>query len=274
MRLKGKVAVEPPNADPSILIDLALIRAKEDAAVLASSYQKEYINMLTVTNVYMIDDGNKREITMDEIMKALKRMKVGKAAGYDRVSSEMLRGNGDIVASLLYQLFNKCWKSNRVPNNWCKVVIVLLYKEKGSRQTKVMVLERGQRTTECDIIIKGEKAEQVKEFVYLGSLFTNDGKHDRYIERRGNVRSGSASIFAKTELGLREYASNFLSISKRQGPEHHLYDQLGVGIGWFGIVTGFCTGFAIRSASSTAASAAAASTSRTTTDTAVYRVGI
>ncbi|GBP63068.1 hypothetical protein EVAR_87440_1 [Eumeta japonica] len=50
-----------------------------------------------------------------------------------------------------------------------------------------MVLERGQRTTECDIIIKGEKAEQVKEFVYLGSLFTNDGKHDRYIERRGNV---------------------------------------------------------------------------------------
>ncbi|GBP58134.1 hypothetical protein EVAR_86296_1 [Eumeta japonica] len=33
-------------------------------------------------------------ITIDEIMKALKRMKVGKAAGYDRVSSEILRGAG------------------------------------------------------------------------------------------------------------------------------------------------------------------------------------
>ncbi|GBP71600.1 hypothetical protein EVAR_10813_1 [Eumeta japonica] len=41
---------------------------------------------------YMNDDGNEREITMNEIMKALKRMNVGKAAGYDRVSSEMLRG--------------------------------------------------------------------------------------------------------------------------------------------------------------------------------------
>ncbi|GBP66954.1 hypothetical protein EVAR_40546_1 [Eumeta japonica] len=32
-----------------------------------------------------------------------------------------------------------------------------------------------------------EKAEQVKEFVYLSSLFTNDGKHDRAIERRVNA---------------------------------------------------------------------------------------
>ncbi|GBP55759.1 hypothetical protein EVAR_23571_1 [Eumeta japonica] len=33
---------------------------------------------------YMIDDGNESEITMDGIMKALTRMKVGKAAGYDK----------------------------------------------------------------------------------------------------------------------------------------------------------------------------------------------
>ncbi|GBP66754.1 hypothetical protein EVAR_28621_1 [Eumeta japonica] len=56
------------------------------------------------------------------------------AFGYDRDSSEMLRGSGGIVASLLYRLFNKCWKSHRVPNDWCKAVIVLLCKEKGSRQ--------------------------------------------------------------------------------------------------------------------------------------------
>ncbi|GBP74930.1 Choline O-acetyltransferase [Eumeta japonica] len=48
---------------------------------------------------------------MDEIMKAVTRMKAGKAVGYDRVSSEMLRGNGGVVASLLYQLFNEYWKN-------------------------------------------------------------------------------------------------------------------------------------------------------------------
>ncbi|GBP71663.1 hypothetical protein EVAR_62909_1 [Eumeta japonica] len=45
MRLKEKVVVEPSNADPLINIDLALIRAYEDVAVLASSYQKDYLNL-------------------------------------------------------------------------------------------------------------------------------------------------------------------------------------------------------------------------------------
>ncbi|GBP28476.1 hypothetical protein EVAR_93423_1 [Eumeta japonica] len=44
--------------------------------------------------------------------------------------------------------------------------------------------EHGERTTECDILIEGEKVEQVKEFVYFRSLFTNDSKDDRDIERR------------------------------------------------------------------------------------------
>ncbi|GBP38947.1 hypothetical protein EVAR_95697_1 [Eumeta japonica] len=42
-------------------------------------------------------------------------------------------------------------------------------------KSKVMVFERGVSKTECDILIEGEKVEQVKEFAYLGSLFTNDG---------------------------------------------------------------------------------------------------
>ncbi|GBP89135.1 hypothetical protein EVAR_67931_1 [Eumeta japonica] len=54
-------------------------------------------------------------------------------------------------------------------------------------KTKVMVFERGESTTECDLLIEGEKVEQVKEFVYLDSLFTNDGKYDRDVERRVNA---------------------------------------------------------------------------------------
>ncbi|GBP86364.1 hypothetical protein EVAR_62726_1 [Eumeta japonica] len=51
-------------------------------------------------------------------------------------------------------------------------------------KTKMMAFERGESTIECDLVIEGEKVEQVKEFVYFGSLFTNDDKHDRDIERR------------------------------------------------------------------------------------------
>ncbi|GBO99404.1 Putative transcription factor capicua [Eumeta japonica] len=46
----------------------------------------------------------------------------------------MLRGGGGIVASLLYQLINKCWESHRVPSDWCKAVIVPLYQGEGLRQ--------------------------------------------------------------------------------------------------------------------------------------------
>ncbi|GBP23204.1 hypothetical protein EVAR_82369_1 [Eumeta japonica] len=45
-----------------------------------------------IVTEYMFDNEN--DIAIDEIMKVLKRMKVGKAAGYDRVSSETLRGVG------------------------------------------------------------------------------------------------------------------------------------------------------------------------------------
>ncbi|GBP60227.1 hypothetical protein EVAR_44602_1 [Eumeta japonica] len=50
---------------------------------------------------YKIDYENESEITMDGIMKELKRVKVGKTAGCDRVSSEMRRARWGIVASLL-----------------------------------------------------------------------------------------------------------------------------------------------------------------------------
>ncbi|GBP37682.1 hypothetical protein EVAR_23731_1 [Eumeta japonica] len=53
-------------------------------------------------------------------------------------------------------------------------------------KTKVMVFERAKNTTECNILIEGEKVEQVKEFAYSGSLFTNRDKHDSDIERSGN----------------------------------------------------------------------------------------
>ncbi|GBP60060.1 hypothetical protein EVAR_44270_1 [Eumeta japonica] len=66
-------------------------------------------------------------------------------------------------------------------------------KKKGMKvnvsKTKMMVFERGESTTECNIHKEGEKVEQVKEFVYLGSLSTNDGKHDKDIEGKVNTEN-------------------------------------------------------------------------------------
>ncbi|GBP61774.1 hypothetical protein EVAR_96018_1 [Eumeta japonica] len=86
---------------------------------------------------------------MDEIMKTLKRMKVGKAAGFNRVSSEMLKGGGGIGANLLYQLFNKCWKSHRVISGYER-------KKKKNRKKKKEIKEKKERK-------KGEERKKMKE---------------------------------------------------------------------------------------------------------------
>ncbi|CAG4960734.1 unnamed protein product [Parnassius apollo] len=64
-------------------------------------------------------------------------------------------------------------------------------KERGMKvnasKTKVMVFEREESKTVCEIKIEGELIEQVDEFVYLGYVFSRDGRYDRDIERRLNA---------------------------------------------------------------------------------------
>ncbi|GBP75181.1 hypothetical protein EVAR_90350_1 [Eumeta japonica] len=54
---------------------------------------------------YMTDDRNESDITVNDIMKALKRMKVRKAVGNDIVSSEMLRDSGKYSGKLAVSIF-------------------------------------------------------------------------------------------------------------------------------------------------------------------------
>ncbi|GBP81831.1 hypothetical protein EVAR_56301_1 [Eumeta japonica] len=97
-----------------------------DFIIVDDQLKSKVVDTIAEDNViateYMFDDEN--EITMDEIIKVLKRMKVGKATGYDRVSLEMLRGGGDIVANVLYHV--ECSIGHGVPKDWCRSVVVPL----------------------------------------------------------------------------------------------------------------------------------------------------
>ena len=50
--------------------------------------------------------------------------------------------------------------------------------------TKVMVFEREEDVSVCEVKINDVSVEQMKESVYLGSMFTRDGKIDADVERR------------------------------------------------------------------------------------------
>ena len=81
--------------------------------------------------VPVFDDVNEREITKDEVERALRETKVGKAAGVDGVRAEMLKKGGVTVLEWLVRLFNVCFLLSMVPVDWVCACIVPLFKGKG-----------------------------------------------------------------------------------------------------------------------------------------------
>ncbi|GBP83118.1 hypothetical protein EVAR_61278_1 [Eumeta japonica] len=87
--------------------------------------------------------------------------------------------------------------------------------------TKVMVFERGESITECDVLIEGEKVEEVQEFVYLT---TNNGEYDRDIKKEnkcGNKENGTLFAIMNNKASHNKHAwlekgmSSGLAIWKR-----------------------------------------------------------
>ena len=76
-------------------------------------------------------EEDKREITREEVKRALNEMKEGKAPGLDVVRVEMLKKGGVTVLEWLVRVFNVCFMLSIVPVGWVIACMVPLYKGKG-----------------------------------------------------------------------------------------------------------------------------------------------
>uniref|UniRef100_A0A8I6Y736 Reverse transcriptase domain-containing protein n=1 Tax=Hordeum vulgare subsp. vulgare TaxID=112509 RepID=A0A8I6Y736_HORVV len=76
-----------------------------------------------------------RPIQECEVKEALKRMKVGKAMGPDGIPIEVWRGLGDIAIVWLTKLFNLIFRSNKMPEEWRRSILVPIFKNKGDVQS-------------------------------------------------------------------------------------------------------------------------------------------
>ena len=74
-----------------------------------------------------------RNYTLEEIRKSLKKMKGGKAKGHDFLPNEFLINAPDELLVLIVSLFNMIKKEGRVPKDWNKGIITLIFK-KGLRE--------------------------------------------------------------------------------------------------------------------------------------------
>ena len=76
-----------------------------------------------------------RRIQEAEVRETLKRMKGGKAMGPDGIPIEVWRGLGDIAIVWLTKLFNLIFRSNKMPEEWRRSILVPIFKNKGDVQS-------------------------------------------------------------------------------------------------------------------------------------------
>jgi hypothetical protein len=69
------------------------------------------------------------------VKEALKKMKIGKALGSDDIPIEIWRCLGDIAIVWLTKLFNTIFRSNRMPDEWRRSILVSIFKNKGDIQS-------------------------------------------------------------------------------------------------------------------------------------------
>ncbi|KAK3550918.1 hypothetical protein QTP70_008728 [Hemibagrus guttatus] len=75
------------------------------------------------------------KIRKDEVRKALKRMKSGKAVGPDDIPVEVWKCLGEAAVEFLASLSNRVLESERMPEEWRRSVLVPIFKNKGDVQS-------------------------------------------------------------------------------------------------------------------------------------------
>ena len=70
-----------------------------------------------------------RDITEDEVKKAIRKLKNQKASGYDCVMPEMLKLSGNTAVPFLTRCFNKVFTDGTYPEEWTRAVIIPLHKK-------------------------------------------------------------------------------------------------------------------------------------------------
>lgn len=74
------------------------------------------------------------ELTIDEIHRDVKKLKVSQAAGICGIPAGLLKNTGPVILLWLQTLFNIIWRTELVLSNWQKDIILPLWKHKGSKQ--------------------------------------------------------------------------------------------------------------------------------------------
>nr|XP_013189558.1 unnamed protein product [Amyelois transitella] len=125
-----QVIAKLKNKDGNLIVDrlqvLKVIEHYYSNLYAQKTNEPDHTNRLTIRNVGSEDIP---EITKEEVMFALSKLKNGKASGEDGILPEMLKEGGEKLLDALIVLFNRCLHSGDLPEGWNSAVVIILYKK-------------------------------------------------------------------------------------------------------------------------------------------------
>ena len=144
-------------------------------------------------------DGSNEELnkdfTLEELKKVIKKLKNGKACGFDNLINEYLKNSPDYLLNAIVKLFNIILQTGIVPEDWCIGIIIPLYKNKGS-------------------VNEVKNYRGINLLSILGKLFTSA------IDLRVGAFFKSATAASETPVGLGQEQVGF---RHGYGPMYHAF---------------------------------------------------
>ena len=115
----------------------SIIRNKKEELVVDTKEKaeiwKEYFDKLlnTEESRELIKKGNKeisevevKELTIEDVKKAIRNLKNNKVAGTDGIHLELIKYGGNKLLNRMYELVRQIWEEERIPEEWKETVIV------------------------------------------------------------------------------------------------------------------------------------------------------
>ena len=93
---------------------------KREGRIDESGYQGDKINQRSEIN---------EPFSKKEFMFVIKKLKNGKAAGYDSIFNELIANSPEIILNLIHKFINMCLKKGLLPQSWCLEIISPIFKD-------------------------------------------------------------------------------------------------------------------------------------------------
>jgi hypothetical protein len=87
-------------------------------------------------NIQRLKKTEEQEITKKEFKNAVKKMKLGKAAGHNQSTPEMIKYMGKTAEELLLRIFQKACNEKKIVKYWEVAIIISIFKKGNNRECK------------------------------------------------------------------------------------------------------------------------------------------